>query len=67
MERISLNVVGMSCSHCEKAVGNAISDSGGVALSVSAKDGTAELEYDPASLALADIKDAIAEAGYEVA
>jgi len=67
MEKVSLSVGGMSCSHCENAVKNAVADLGALALSVSAKDGKVELEYDPAVVALTDIRDAITEAGYEVA
>lgn len=66
MEKISLKVTGMSCSHCEKAVANAMEDMGVTVTKVSAKDGLVELEYDPSKTSPNDIKAEIANVGYEV-
>jgi copper chaperone len=65
MEKIVLNVSGMSCHHCEAAVDTALS-----ALSAkskaNAKKGLVTVHYDPAKTSLESIKGAIVEAGYSV-
>jgi copper chaperone len=67
MNKITLNVNGMSCEHCVKAVNNALSNIACVADSVvSLKDKTVSLSYDPAQAPLETIKAAITDAGYEV-
>ena len=66
MIKISLKVTGMSCSHCERGLTNAMEDLGVKVLKVSAKEGIAELEHDPAKVALDAIKAEISEIGYEV-
>ncbi|MDR0495252.1 MAG: copper ion binding protein [Treponema sp.] len=68
MEKITLNVEGMSCEHCLKAVNNALDGIAGVAdIVVSLKDKTVSLSRDPAQAPLDTIKAAITDAGYEVA
>jgi copper chaperone len=68
MDKITLNVEGMSCEHCVKAVGNALSGMAGVAdIAVSLKDRTVSLSHDPAQAPLDAVKAAIRDAGYEVA
>jgi copper chaperone len=67
MDKITLNVEGMSCEHCAKSVNNALSNIAGVADSVvSLKDKTVSFNYDPAQAPLETIKAAITDAGYEV-
>jgi len=67
MDDITLNVGGMSCEHCVKAVNNAISAISGVKnITVSLKDGKASFSHDPAKAPLDKIKAAIIEEGYEV-
>ncbi|TYL39603.1 heavy metal translocating P-type ATPase [Natronococcus pandeyae] len=66
--RAHLEITGMSCSTCSGAVEDAVSDLEGVA-SASANYATDEgtVEYDPEETSLAEIYDAIADAGYEAA
>jgi copper chaperone len=67
MEKKTLNVSGMSCEHCVKAVTNALSAINGVKdITVSLKDGIASFSHDPARAPLDVIKAAITEEGYEV-
>jgi len=67
MDNITLNVSGMSCEHCVKAVKNALSGISGVKdIAVSLKDGKVSFSHDPAKAPLDSIKAAIIEEGYEV-
>jgi copper chaperone len=67
MEKITLNVVGMSCEHCVKAVTGAAGGLAGVSnVSVDLAGGTVSLEYDPAVTPLAQIKTEIEDQGYDV-
>jgi copper chaperone len=68
MEHITINVEGMSCEHCVKAVTDAASalpSVTGVAVDLAA--GTAALDYDPEQVTEAEIKEAIEDQGYDVA
>ena len=66
-EKTIINVEGMSCSHCEHAVTEAVKELDGVIkVKVSLKKKTAEVEYDSEKVALDKIKAAIVEAGYKV-
>lgn len=67
MEKIVLNVEGMSCSHCVNAVNNAASALAGVSsveADLAAK--TVTVEYDPKKVTLENIKLAIEDEGYDV-
>jgi len=67
MDNITLNVSGMSCEHCVKAVNNALSAIAGVKdITVSLKDGKVSFSHDPAKAPLDKIKAAITEEGYEI-
>jgi copper ion binding protein len=66
MEKITLNVEGMSCQHCVNRVKKAVSAVPGVKsaeVSLESKTVTAELD---APAAAAQIKAAVEEAGYDV-
>jgi len=68
MEAKTLEVTGMSCDHCVKAVTNALSAIAGVAdVSVSLKEGKVSFSHDPARAPLETITAAIVEEGFEVA
>ncbi|MDR0397275.1 MAG: cation transporter, partial [Oscillospiraceae bacterium] len=65
MEKIILNVKGMSCEHCVAAVKNAASAVPSVTgVDVSLKAGTVTLDYDPALTSVKRIRDAIEDEGY---
>ena len=66
MEKIMIKVTGMSCQHCVNAVSGAVLALDGVAgVTVDLDGGTAAVDYDASKVALADIKAAIEEEGYE--
>jgi copper chaperone len=68
MEKTVLNVEGMSCEHCVKAVTNAVGALPGVAgVSVDLAGKTVAMEYDPAQTPLDKIKGEIEDQGYDVA
>ncbi|RSK26678.1 copper chaperone [Bacillus sp. HMF5848] len=68
MEKTTLNVSGMTCGHCEKAVKTALSNLEGVAsVNVSLQAGTVEVEYDTAKVSVQSLKDAVEDQGYDVA
>ncbi|MDR2357561.1 MAG: copper ion binding protein [Oscillospiraceae bacterium] len=62
-----INVEGMSCEHCVKAVTIAVSALPGVEnVSVDLDGGKVSVTYDPALSALDAIKSEITEQGYDV-
>lgn len=67
MEKIILNVEGMSCAHCEKAVKNAVGELDGVeSVTVDLPGKTVQIEYDPGKLTFETFKAVIEEEGYDV-
>ncbi len=63
----TLNVNGMSCSHCENAVKKAVGALSGVAnVSVDLQEKKVTIEYDPEKVTVDQIKNAIEDQGYEV-
>lgn len=67
MEKTTLNVSGMTCGHCEKAVKTALLNVEGVSgVTVSLKDGKVEVEYNANKSSVAKLKDAVEEQGYDV-
>lgn len=66
METVVLNVQGMSCSHCEKAIKNAVGELEGVSdVAVSLDDATVTVKYGE-GVSLDKIKQEIEGQGYEV-
>ncbi|MCL1804998.1 MAG: copper ion binding protein [Clostridiales bacterium] len=67
MVKIILNIEGMSCEHCVKAVNDAVAALPGItSVAVDLDSNTATIEHDPEESPLAMIKSAIEEEGYEV-
>jgi len=66
MEKITIQVQGMSCAHCEKAVKNALMDMGVKSVTASAKNNTVEVTFLPDKISLEKIKAEIVEMGYQV-
>ena len=67
MENSTLDVKGMSCSHCEHSVKTSVSSLAGVKdVKVELKTGKVTVEYDPAKVDLKTIQDTIEDQGYEV-
>jgi copper chaperone len=68
METITLNVQGMSCGHCKSAVETALKELVGVeTASVNLEAGIVEVNYDAQQVNVSTLKEAIEEAGYDVA
>ena len=62
-----LQVEGMACEHCVKAVTRAVSALDGVnAVRVSLPGHTVSIEHDPTGSTVQQMKDAIEEQGYDV-
>lgn len=67
MEKIVLQVEGMSCAHCVSAVEGAVKELPGVeSVAVSLADKTATVSFDKAKLETGQIKAAIEEQGFDV-
>lgn len=63
----TIKVEGMSCSHCEKAVKEAVLELAGVEkVEVSLENKSVTIELDEGSVTEEAIKDAIEDAGYDV-
>lgn len=67
MQNATLNVKGMSCGHCEKAVRNALMELEGVnTVQVHLSKGKVDVVYDGGKIDLSKMKEAIEEQGYDV-
>nr|WP_320025404.1 cation transporter [uncultured Acetobacterium sp.] len=67
MEKIILNVEGMSCAHCERAVKNAVGELDGVeSVMVDLTGKTVEIEYNSDKLTFESFKAAIEEEDFNV-
>ena len=67
MKTITLNVPGMSCSHCEMAISGAVKGLDGVeSVNVNLNDKIVTVTYDSGKLAERKIKSAIEEQGYDI-
>lgn len=63
----TLNVEGMSCSHCENAVKKSVGGLNGViSVEVDLKGKKVTVEYDPDKVTVDTIKDTIEDQGYDV-
>ncbi|XJZ26630.1 copper chaperone CopZ [Bacillota bacterium Lsc_1132] len=67
MEKITLNVQGMSCGHCVKAVEGSVGALSGVSsVKVNLEAATVDVEFNPQDVSLDKIKETIDDQGYEV-
>lgn len=67
MEKVKLNVEGMSCGHCVKAIEGSVGEISGVAkVTVALEEGTVEVEYESSEVTLDTIKETIDDQGYDV-
>ena len=67
MNKAILKVGGMSCSHCERRVGQALRSVPGIVdAKVSARDGTAEISFEGAMPSLEVLRGVIEDAGYRL-
>ena len=67
MEKKIINVEGMSCEHCVKAVTDALKNLAGMgSVIVDLESKTAAVEYDPQQVSIEKMVEAIEDQGYEV-
>lgn len=67
MEKNTLNVKGMSCGHCIKAIEGSVGKLSGVnSVKVNLDSGTVEVEFNPNEVTLNFIKETIDDQGYSV-
>ncbi|MCA1031560.1 copper chaperone CopZ [Bacillus timonensis] len=68
MEKVTLNVSGMSCGHCVKAVEGSVGELSGVtSVKVNLSEGTVDVEFNSSEVTIDAIKEAIDDQGYDVA
>jgi len=68
MDKLSLKVSGMSCSHCQMTVKKALEQVPGVhRADVDLKSGTASVEAEPSRVSLEQLMQAIEAAGFQPA
>jgi copper chaperone len=66
MENLTLSITGMTCEGCVRSVKKVLEGVQGVAAAeVSLEQGQARVTFDPAQASLAQLKQAVEDAGYE--
>lgn len=67
MEKTTLNVKGMSCGHCIKAIEGSVGTLSGInSVKVDLDSGTVEVEFNQNEVTLDSIKETIDDQGYDV-
>lgn len=67
MDHVTLNVNGMSCGHCVKAVEGSVGELQGVKkVSVNLAKGQVDVEFDTKFVSIDKIKETIDDQGYDV-
>jgi copper chaperone len=67
MEKVTLNVEGMSCNHCVKAIEGSVGALNGISsVKVDLKASKVDVEYNPQDVSLDKIKEEIEDQGYDV-
>jgi copper chaperone len=65
MRDLHIEIVGMTCEHCVRAVRNRLSSTPGVNVK-DVKVGSVDLQLDDAKATMEDVEDAISDEGYTV-
>ena len=65
MRTLHVDIVGMTCEHCVRAVRNRLSATKGVEVTDVAI-GSADIRYDPLVISTTEIEDAVSDEGYTV-
>jgi copper chaperone len=67
MKNVTLNVQGMSCGHCVKAIEGSVGELAGVNLvSVKLDEALVEVAFNEAQVSVEKIKETIEDQGYDV-
>lgn len=68
MEQIILQVQGRSCGSCVNSIEGSLGNLNGIkSVKVNLNNGTVDVEYDPNTVSLEEIKNKIEDQGYNVA
>jgi copper chaperone len=65
MKDLHIEIVGMTCDHCVRAVKNRLAATPGVNVK-DVKVGTADIALDESKASMTDVEDAISDEGYTV-
>jgi copper chaperone len=65
MPELHVEIVGMTCEHCVRAVKNRLSATPGVEVA-DVRVGSADIILDPRKATMADVEEAISDEGYTV-
>lgn len=65
MPHLHIEIVGMTCEHCVRAVRHRLAATPGVEVT-DVTIGTADIQYDPLKVSTSAIEDAISDEGYTV-
>jgi copper chaperone len=65
MPFLHLEIVGMICEHCVRAVRHRLASTAGVEVT-DVTIGTADIRYDPSKISTGEIEDAVSDEGYTV-
>ncbi|MBS2762948.1 MULTISPECIES: copper chaperone CopZ [Bacillus] len=67
MDKITLNVKGMSCGHCVNSIERSVGELQGIkSVKVHLEAGNVDVEFNPSEVSLSEIKETIDDQGYEV-
>ncbi|MEN1969639.1 copper chaperone CopZ [Lentibacillus sp. N15] len=67
MQKLTLDVKGMTCGHCKSSVEGALGGLDGVTnVEVDLTTGKVDVMYDDAKVTVADIQEAVEDQGYDV-
>ncbi|WP_010290060.1 copper chaperone CopZ [Kurthia massiliensis] len=67
MQNVTLNVQGMSCGHCVKAVESSVGELNGIeTVNVNLDDAKVDVAFDDTKVSIDDIKETIEDQGYDV-
>jgi copper chaperone len=65
MKSLHIDIVGMTCEHCVRAVKNRLSSTDGVTVN-DVKVGSVDIVLDESRATMSDVEDAISDEGYTV-
>lgn len=65
MSDLHIEIVGMTCEHCVRAVKNRLAATPGVSVN-DVKVGSADIQLDESKSTMADVEEAISDEGYTV-
>ena len=65
MRDLHIEIVGMTCEHCVRAVKNRLAATPGITVN-DVKVGAADIQLDESKASMSDVEDAISDEGYTV-